>query len=76
MFFPFSYGFSHCFPMICPFSHGFPMVFPWVFPSPAGCLRLRHIFFNLHVEVSEQPLLLTEPALNPKANRERLIQSM
>lgn len=36
----------------------------------------RHIFFNLHVDPAEHPVLLTEPALNPKANREKLIHSM
>ena len=37
---------------------------------------LRHIFFNLQVDPAEHPVLLTEPALNPAANRERLIHSM
>eukprot|EP00435_Cladocopium_sp_Y103_P019634 s1994_g4.t1 len=36
----------------------------------------RHIFFNLRVNPAEHPVLLTEPALNPAANREKLIHTM
>ena len=37
---------------------------------------LRHIFFNLDIDAREHPVLLTEPPLNPAANREKLVMTM
>ena len=39
-------------------------------------LPLRHIFFNLDIDAREHPVLLTEPPLNPAANREKLVMTM